>query len=457
MKPLSNTFVYTKQKLCEISQKVLEQAKKFGATDAVTEISESYGLSVMTRCEHVEKVEYQADKTIEIGVFFAKRRGYATTSDFSDQAIVATVKAACNIARLTAEDSCAGLPEKQNYLSCSMDLKLFFPWTLTVNEAVDIARQMEKKAFSFDEKIKNSDGASVSTFHRQFVLANTDDFIDGYAISRHCLSCAPVAISVNGMQRDSWYSMNLDPEKLQSPLLIGQRAASRALARLGATSIATQKCPVLFEAPVAASLLNCFVNAISGAALYRKATFLLDSLGKQIFPKHINLYEDPLVISGPASTPFDEEGVQTRSRVIIENGVLQGYFLSTYSARKLGMETTGNAGGAHNLYLSSVLTQKSDDLDIMLRKLGTGLFVTELMGDGVNLVTGDYSRCASGFWVENGKISFPVEEVTIASNLSQMFMGIIAVGADQFCHNNKFLGSILIDNMTVAGHAERRK
>lgn len=455
MNQLLNIFTYTKKQLCEIAEKVLVCAKAFGATDAVVEISEANGLSVLTRCQNVEKIEHHSDKTIGVSVFFGRKRGYANTADFSDKAIEETVKFALNIARFTAEDECAGLPDEKYFPQNILDLKLFFPWMLELHEAIDIAKKMEAAAFDFDAKIKNSDGAFVSTSHRHFILANSRGFIGGYPVSRHFLNCSPIAVdSFANMQRDGWYSSELDPSKLSDPIFIGKKSADRALARLGAKSITTQQCPVLFDAPVAASLINCFVNAVSGGALYRKTTFLLDSLGKQIFPTHINLYEDPLVISGPASTVFDEEGVQTKARKIVENGILLGYFLSTYSARKLGMETTGNAGGAHNLYFSSSLTKNSDDLTEMLKKLDNGLFVTELMGDGVNLVTGDYSRCASGFWVENGKVSFPVEEVTVAGNLLSMFKGITAVGKDQFIKGNKFTGSILVDRMMVAGNGQ---
>lgn len=447
-----NIFTYSQGQLRKLAEKVITRAKELGATDAVTEISEGNGLSVMTRCQNVEKIEYHADKSIGLSVFIGKKRGHASTADFSDKAIEETVRAALNIARFTAEDDCSGLPERENLLLSPIDLKLFFPWTLSAKDAINLAKEMEAAAFSMHSKIQNSDGAHVSSVHRHFVLANTSGFIGGYPISRHFLSCAPVAVDTGGMQRDSWYSVELDPLRLKDPVFIGKQAASRALARLCAKPIATQQCPVLFEAPVAASLLNCFVNAVSGGSLYRKTTFLSDALEKKIFPEHITLYEDPLVISGPASAPFDGEGVRTQSRKVVEKGRVLGYFLSTYSARKLGMQTTGNAGGAHNLYLLSSLTKDGDNLPMMLRKLGRGLFVTELMGDGVNLVTGDYSRCASGFWVENGEIVFPVEEITIAGNLADMFSGIIAVGSDQFIKGNKFLGSILIDQMTIAGN-----
>ena len=305
-----------------------------------------------------------------------------------------------------------------------------------------------------DKRITNSEGAGVSAQQSHFFTAHTRGFRGGYASSRHSISVAPIA-SLPGrhgeMQRDAWYSSQRNALELASPESVGRYAAQRALSRLGSRKIATTECPVLFEAPLAAGLLGSFVQAVSGGALYRKSSFLVDSLGKQVFPKHIDILEDPVTLRGKGSSPFDEEGVRVAPRKVVQGGRVQGYFLSSYSARKLGMKTTGNAGGSHNLTLTSRLTQSSDNLDAMLQKLGTGLFVVELMGQGVNYVTGDYSRGASGFWVENGKIAFPVHEITIAGNLKDMLKGIEAVGADAYSYGAKTVGSILVNRMKVAG------
>jgi len=311
--------------------------------------------------------------------------------------------------------------------------------------------QCEAAALKTSRRITNSEGAAVSAQQSHFFSAHTRGFRGGYASSRHSISVAPIAGQGEHMQRDAWYSSMRDANELASPEAVGRYAAERALSRLGSRKIATTECPVLFESPLAAGLLGAYVQATSGGALYRKSSCLLDSLGRQVFPAHIDITEDPDVRKGKGSSPFDEEGVATRARRVVEGGVVGGYFLSTYSARKLGMRTTGNAGGSHNLSLTSRLTRPGDDLDEMLRKLGTGLFVIELMGQGVNYVTGDYSRGASGFWVENGQIAFPVHEITIAGNLKDMFMGIEAVGADVYNMGAKSIGSVLINKMKVAG------
>jgi PmbA protein len=311
--------------------------------------------------------------------------------------------------------------------------------------------QCEAAALGTSRLITNSEGAGVSAQQSHFFSAHTKGFRGGYASSRHSISVAPIAGKGDQMQRDAWYSSMRDARDLARPEAVGRYAAERALARLKSRKIPTTQCPVLFESPLAAGLLGGFVQAVSGGALYRKSTFLADSLGKPAFPKHIDIAEDPHLRKGKGSAPFDEEGVKTKARQVVEGGRVEGYFLSTYSARKLGMRTTGNAGGSHNLTMTSRHTRPGDDLDAMLRKLGRGLFVTELMGQGVNYVTGDYSRGASGFWVENGRIQFPVEEITIAGNLRDMLMGIEAVGADAYNYGAKTVGSILVNRMKVAG------
>lgn len=445
-------FPHTQDQLKEIAADVLRQARALGATDAAAEVSEGDGLSVSVRKGKVETIEHNRDKMLGVTVFIGQRRGNASTSDFSPQALRDTVGAAYNVARFTAEDACAGLAEAELLETDPPDLSLFHPWRLEPDEAVALATRAERAALDTSAQITNSEGASVSAQHSHFVLATSRGFLAGYPYSRHYLACSPIAGSGGGMQRDDWYSSKRAGDELAAPEAIGRYAAERALARLGARKLSTRKCAVLFEAPLAAGLLGAFVQATSGGALYRKATFLLDSLGKPVFPAHVGIAEDPHVPRGMGSAPFDDEGVRTRRRDVVRDGVVQGYFLSTYSARKLGMQTTGNAGGSHNLRLFSRDTRPDDDLPAMLRKLGTGLLVTELMGQGVNYVTGDYSRGAAGFWVENGQIQYPVEEITLGGNLNDMFAQIVAIGADTLVRGTKETGSILIERMTIAGH-----
>ena len=429
----------------------LAHAKKLGASDAAAEASEGCGLSVSVRKGELENVERNRDKSLGITVYIGKKRGNAATSDFSNAAIEQTVQAAYDIARFTADDETSGLPDDQDISRDHPALDLFHPWAITSEDAARLALQCEAAALGTSRLITNSEGAGVSAQQSQFFSAHSKGFRGGYASSRHSISVAPIAGKGNHMQRDAWYSSMRDAADLARPEAVGRYAAERALARLKSRKIPTTQCPVLFESPLAAGLLGGFVHAVSGGALYRKSTFLLDCLGKPAFPKHIDVAEDPHLRKGKGSAPFDEEGVKTSARQVVNAGRVEGYFLSTYSARKLGMRTTGNAGGSHNLVMTSRRTRAGDDLDAMLRKLGRGLFVTELMGQGVNYVTGDYSRGASGFWVENGRIAFPVEEITIAGNLKTMLMGIEAVGADAYNYGAKTVGSILVNRMKVAG------
>jgi PmbA protein len=444
-------FTHTKDQLSQITQDMLRFAREKGASDAAAEVSEGGGLSISVRKGKVETIEQNRDKGVGITVYVGKNRGNASTSDFSQKSLQDTVEAAYNIARFTAEDDCAGLPDVELLEMHPQDLKLFHPWLITAEEAISLACQTEAAAYAVDKRITNCEGASVHAQQSHFVSANSRGFIGGYPFSRHTISVAPIAGKGARMQRDDWYSSQRNAKKLATPETVGRYAAERALARLNARTLKTRKCPVLFEAPLAAGLVGAFVQAVSGGAMYRKSTFLLDTLGTQIFPHHINAMEDPHVIGAVGSSPFDDEGVKTQKRDIVSNGVLNGYFLSTYSARKLGMQTTGNAGGSHNLSFSSSLTKRSDNFVQMLKKMGTGLLVTELMGQGVNYVTGDYSRGASGFWVENGVIQYPVEEITIAGHMREMFQQIVAVGSDTLTRGTKTTGSILIENMTIAG------
>ena len=447
-------FSYSRAFFEELVDTAMAHARKLGASDVGAEASEGSGLSVSVRKGAMETVERNRDKSLGVTVYLGQRRGNASTSDFSRAAIEQTVQAAYDIARFTAADPVAGLPDEADIAQPKeqRDLDLFHPWPITSEQAAEMALVCEAAAFDVDKRIANSEGAGVSAQQSHFFSAHTHGFRGGYASSRHSISVAPIAGKGNGMQRDYWYSSERNACDLAAPEAVGRYAVERALSRLKSRKIATRECPVLFESPLAAGLLGGFVQAVSGGALYRKTSFLVDSLGKPVFPAHIDVHEDPFVVGGKGSSPFDEEGVRVKARQVVDGGRVEGYFLSTYSARKLGMKTTGNAGGSHNLTLTSRQTRAGDDLDAMLRKLGTGLFVIELMGQGVNYVTGDYSRGASGFWVENGRIAYPVQEITIAGNLKQMLAGIQAVGADAYTYGGKTVGSVLIDRMMVAGN-----
>ncbi|SAI47929.1 protease [Bordetella ansorpii] len=436
----------------ELVEKVLDYARRAGASDAVAEVSESLGLSVSVRKDDIETVEQTRDRSLDLTLYAGQSRGSASTSDFSDEALRQTVEAAWHIARHTAADPAAGLPDADRLaIGDYPDLALHYPWQVGTEAAAELALRAERAARALDPRITNTDGASVGTYEGQFVMGNTRGFLGGYPYSRHSLSVAPIAGRGNNMQRDYWYTSERDPANLASPEAIGRYAAERTLSRLLARRIRTGKFPVLFEAPLALGLLGAFTQATNGGALYRKASFLVDSLGKPVFADHIDVAEDPHVAGAMGSSPFDDEGVRTQARSVVSGGLLEGYFLSSYTARKLGMATTGNAGGSHNLSLTSRLTRPEDDFEEMLRKLGTGLLVTELIGQGVNYVTGDYSRGAFGYWVENGKIQHAVQEITIAGNLADMFRAIAAVGADTIARGTKRTGSILIEQMSVAG------
>ena len=444
-------FSHSRAQFEHLVDSAIAHAKHLGATDAAAEASEGCGLSVSVRKGELENVERNRDKSLGITVYVGQRRGSASTSDFSQAAIERTVQAAFDIARFTAEDPFAALPDESLIAREHRDLDLFHPWAIDSAGATELALRCEASAMSTDKQITNSEGASVSAQQSHFFSAHTHGFRGGYASSRHSLSVAPIAGKGDDMQRDYWYSSMRHAGDLASPEAVGRYAAQRSLSRLHSRKLATTSCPVLFESPLAAGLLGGLVHALSGGALYRQSSFLMDSLGKKVAAKHLQVSEDPFVLRGKGSSPFDEEGVKVQPRQVLRNGQVEGYFLSSYSARKLGMQTTGNAGGSHNLVMTSSLTRPSDDLDAMLRKLGTGLFVIELMGQGINYVTGDYSRGASGFWVENGQIAYPVQEITIAGNLKDMLLGIEAVGSDAYTYGGKTVGSVLINRMKVAG------
>ena len=434
--------------MADVARRSLEAAQRQGASDADVEVSAAVGQSVTVRRGEVETVEYNRDKGLGITVYFGKRRGNASTSDLSPEAIERTVEAACAIARHTAEDDAAGLPDRERlYRGTPPDLDLYHPWGLTVEEAIEVARSCEAAALAVDKRITNSEGASASAYDTDFVLANTRGFLSGFASSKASVSCGVVAEDAQGMQRDYWYTTHRDPSRLENHEAVGRIAGERAVRRLGGRRIPTGDVPVLFDANIASSLLGHFVSAASGSSLYRHSSFLLDHLGKPVFAPHVNVREDPHRAGELASAYYDAEGVATAPRDVIEGGVLKGWFLSSYSARKLGLETTGNAGGNHNL----IVAPGERDFAAMLKLMGRGFLVTDLMGQGVNTVTGDYSRGAAGFWVEGGEIAFPVEEVTIAGNLLDMFRGIVAVGSDTLVRGSKHCGSILLERMTIAG------
>ncbi len=440
-------FSYTLDALREMVTDALRLAREGGASDAEAEVSEGYGQSVTVRRREVETIEYNRDKGLGVTVYLGQRHGYASSSDLAPKAIRETVAAALSIARFTAADPASGLAEPALIARSSRDLDLFHPWDLPVERAIAMAKACEAAAFRLDKRIVNSEGAAVACQQSQFIAGNSVGFLDGYRSSRHYVSCAVIAGEGAQMQRDDWYSSQRSSADLARPEAIGDYAGRRALARLRGRRLGTREARVLFEAPAAGGLVQHFVAAVSGGSLYRKSSFLLDSLGTQVFAPIVSIREDPHLARGQASSWFDDDGVATRPREVVKDGVLQGYFLGVYSARKLGLQTTGNAGGNYNL----IVAPGPRDFAGMLKELGTGLLVTELMGQGVNVVTGDYSRGASGYWVEGGAIQFPVEEITIAGNLRDMFRNISAVGGDVLVRGSRICGSIIVDGMTIAG------
>ena len=449
--PKRHGFSCSRTELESLAQAALERARRSGASGCDCDVSEGYGLSVTVRKGRADTVEHNRDRAIGVTVYLGERprarRGHASTSDFSRAALEQTVDAAAAIARHTAEDDCAGLPEAELLAREQPDLDLYHPWDISTEEAVALAQRCEAAAFAVSKNIRNSEGATVSAQQTQFAFANSHGFRGGYAGSRHWLSCAVIAEHKGLMQRDDWYSASRVPAKIADPRVLGRYAGQRTAARLGARKIATCQAPVLFEAPVAIGLIGHFVSAVNGGNLYRKTSFLVDSLGKQVFSPRVSIDERPFEPQGLASGAFDEEGVATRERPIVRNGVVEGYFLGSYSARKLGMKSTGSAGGHHNLVVKS----EGPDFAGMLKTMRRGLLVTELLGQGINLVTGDYSRGAAGYWVEGGEIAFPVEEITIAGRLPEMFKQIAAIGSDVLVRSGRASGSILVENMTIAG------
>ena len=435
------------KRLENIVQHLLDEAKEQGASAAEAGLSQENGLSVSARLGEVETIEHHCDQGLGITVYFGQRKGSASTTDLSADSIKETVRAACSIARYTSEDDYSGLPEKHLLATEFPDLDLNYPWSISVDEAIALAIECEDAARSFHADISNSEGATVNTHQGIHVMGNSLGFLHGSLSTRHSLSCSVLAQRGDSMQRDYWYSVARNAQNLEPATVIGIKAAERALRRLEGRSLTTRQCPVLYSAEIASGLLGSLIGAISGGSLYRKASFLLDALDTQIFPEFVHIHEQPYLKGALGSSAYDSEGVATKTRDIVSEGILRSFVLATYSAKKLGLQSTGNAGGVRNL----MIDPGQDDFDGMLKQLGTGLLVTELMGQGVNMLTGDYSRGAAGFWVENGQIQYPVEEITIAGNLKDMFKNIVAIGNDIDYRGSTRTGSILVEQMSIAG------
>jgi len=433
--------------LREAVQLALLEAAKKGASATEAAASLSQGLAVNVRKGELETVEHTRDHGLVVSVYFGQRTGSASTSDYSAPAVQETVQAACSIARFTEEDACHGLADPERLAKDPVDLDLYHPWRPTVDDARDLALECELKALSIDERITNSEGASVDTHEGCEVYGNTHGFFGHTRKSRQGISCSVIGGENEAMQRDYWYSAARQVNDLDSATEVGEKAAARTVRRLDARKVPTCQVPVIYEAPVASSLLSHFISAISGGALYRKASFLLDHLGQQIFPDFVRIHEQPMLMGAMGSAAFDSEGVATEARDIVNDGILQGYVLGSYSARRLQMETTGNAGGVHNLTIDS----GDQNLEEIIKSIDKGFLVTELIGFGVNSVTGDYSRGASGLWIENGEIAYPVEEVTVAGNLKAIFRNLVTVGNDVDVRRSTRCGSILVDGLTIAG------
>lgn len=435
------------QSLEDLASQALSLASAHGASAAEVTAGHGHGLSVGVRKGEVETVEHHRDKSLSVTVYFGARSGSASTSDFRPEALTEAVRAACAIARYTGEDVYSGLADPADLAVLRPELDLYHSWDLSVEAAIDLAVRCEEAAFAADSRIVNSEGASVNTFEGLDIYANSHGFLGTVRATRHGLSCAVLGDDGAGMQRDYDFASVRDAKDLPSPEEVGRNAALRTVRRLGARQIKTCQVPVLYEAPIARSLLSHLVSAVSGPSLYRRSSFLLDSAGQSLFPQYVHMYEDPHRRKGLGSAAFDSEGVATKKQDLVNQGVLQRYCLDSYAARKLNLRTTANAGGVHNL----TMEPGTHDLAELLRMMGRGLLVTELIGYGINGVTGDYSRGAAGFWVEGGEIAYPVEEITIAGNLRDMYKGLIEVGTDIDWRHNICTGSLLVEQMTVAG------
>ena len=431
-----------------IIELALTEAKTRGASQAEAAVSQDMGLSVSVRLGEVETLEHQRDRSMGITVYFGQRKGSASTADFSSNAVLATVAKACSIARFTAEDSFAGLADAALMAQAPVDLDLSHPWDVSAEQGIEIAKACEAAALGFDPRINNSEGASLGTHRGLHLYGNSHGFLGGYPTTSHTLSCVVLAGTGDEMQRDYWYSTSRDWHELESAEAIGRESARRTIARLSPRKLSTRRAPVLFVPEIARSLIGHFTAAIRGSSQYRQSSFLLNAAGTQVFPDGFSIAERPHIPKAAGSAAFDQEGVATRDRELVAGGILTGYILSSYSARKLGLQSTGNAGGPHNLIVAPTVRGGQAQL---MSQLHTGLIVTELMGQGINIVTGDYSRGAAGFWVEGGVIQYPVAEVTIAGNLATMLRGIVAVGDDVDVRGGVRIGSVLLEEMTIAG------
>lgn len=433
--------------LINIIEQVLAHAKSLGASAAEAYIGVGMGLSANVRKGEIDKLEFERDKDLVVTLFLDGQKGNASSSDFSDNALKETVEAACNIARFASHDEHAGLVEKELMASSVPELDLYHPWAIAPETAIEMAIDCEQRAFDQDSRITNSDGTTLSTYSGINLYGNTHGFVDGWNWSTHTIDCTVIAEDNSGKQRDGWYSKSRDYEALQSLESISEEAVRRTVGRLGSRKIKTCQTPVIFEAPVASGLFSALITAISGGSLYRRASFLLDKKDERIFADHVSIKECPHLQKALGSAPFDNDGVMTCEKDIIKDGVLIDYVLSGYSARRLGLETTANAGGVHNLIIES----SEQSLQDMIRAMGTGLLITDMIGFGVNQVTGDYSRGASGFWIENGEPAYPVEEITVAGNLLNMYQQIVMIGNDIDPRGNVLTGSVMLENMTIAG------
>jgi PmbA protein len=445
--PVSAACDVRRARLSELVEATIAETRRQGASAASATVTASTGLSVTVRMGELETIEHHRGKHLLVTVYFGHKTAHATTTDFSGSAIEETVRAACHIAAHTEEDPCAGLADADRMANEIPDLDLFHPWNLAPEAAIDLALEAETSARDLDRRITNSDGALVNLYESTLVYGNTHGFVGGYDSTRHGISCTVVAEAEGQKQRDHWHTVSRNPSELAPAAEVGTIAARRALDRLGARKVQTCSVPVVFAPDQAIRLFRSFVAAIRGSSLYREASFLLDHLGKQVFSSRVAIAERAHIPGALGSSPFDAEGVRTDDRELVTDGVLHGYVLDSYAARKLGMQSTGNSGGIHNL----IVRPGEHDLAGLLATMGTGLLVTELLGMGVNIVTGDYSRGAAGFWVEGGEIKFPVEEITIAGNLRDMFLGVQALGRDVDVRSNIRTGSVLIDRMIVAG------
>lgn len=440
--------IFDSAKLQSVAQDILQEAKRLGADQAEVNVDVNKGFTVSGHGGDVETVEYHQDKAIDISVYFGKRIGSAGLSDISPRAIKDAVLAACHIAKFTDEDPASGLADKEELAFQYPSLDLYFPWQLTVPQAIEMVVECEREAKAYDKRIISAEQTSLSTIQIFSIYANSHGFLGAFPATHHEISCTLIGKEKNDMQRDYSYTISVNPSKLHDISAVAREAAERTIKRLGARRIKTVKAPVIFMAEEARSLLKHFASAIHGRHIYRKSTFLLDHLDKLIFPSFVHIAEQPHLKSALGSAPFDDDGVITRPNVFIENGILCQYAMDVYSARKLGLKSTGNAGGMHNL------TIKTGDLSLeaLLKKMGTGLLITELMGHGVNLLTGDYSRGAGGYWVENGEIQYPVHEITVAGKLQDIYAKIVEVGNDVDLRGNIRTGSILIEEMMIAGN-----